>query len=324
MTLPSASFLMISAMSPGLGFENIFHPVRSLPLKSGVHFSVSLSAPARARANGNAASPASSIVNLNRCCTMCKCSLWGLKKEVLPLLLFGGGGRRGQFARLGSDFVQVGFDVRFDAAERPGQGAAEQFRHDLALPHVFAMAHRRVKDTAFAVLTRPGGRKPRPLVHWVFHALGVLHENDVQVRGEVLECIPFFVHLKIFLPLDAGKIGIDDAHPRFLLLAMYDELPAEHSEIRIDLIACLVSLTIARTMEGVAGAVAADEAFAASHGIEQRLLASARHGRRIILTLLAEQITLCLEQKTIEFGKLSRLKDTAVFLADDLDVVFLA
>src|SRR5579875_2244226 len=113
------------------------------------------------------------------------------------------------------------------------------------------------------MLPCPGGRKLRPLVHSILHTLGVLYEDDVQVWGKVLQRVPLLVHLEIFLPLDAGKFAIDDAHPRLLLPAMHDELAAEHGDVGIDLIAFLVLPPCALAMKGVAGAVAADEALAA-------------------------------------------------------------
>src|SRR5262249_48677647 len=162
---------------------------------------------------------------------------------------------------------------------------------------------RGIEDAALVVLARPGGGIFRPFVIEVLHAFGVLHEYDVQVRREVLERVPFFKLLEILLPLDAGEVGIDDAHPRFLLLAVTDELAPEHGDGGIDLAARLVLPLSALAMKGVAGAVAADEALAAGDGVEQRLLAGCRHRRRTIQTLLAGQIALRLEEEAIKLGK---------------------
>ena len=64
----------------------------------------------------------------------------------------------------------------------------------------------------------------------------------MQVFGEVLKGVPFFLELLNFAELlYAGKVGRGGAYYSFLLGAVYDKLTAEHRDIRIDFSLVLVS-----------------------------------------------------------------------------------
>ena len=106
---------------------------------------------------------------------------------------------------------------------------------------------------------------------------------------------------------------------------MADELAADHGDVRIDLVAALVFPAVARVAFGVVGvgsAVAADEAHAAGNRLQQRLLALRRHGRLAVLAFLFAQITLRLEQESIELSEVLIDKHAAVFLALHFEAVF--
>src|SRR5438105_917920 len=73
----------------------------------------------------------------------------------------------------------------------------------------------------------------------VLHAFGILHENDVQVRCEVLERVPFLVHFEVFQVLGTRELRIHDAHQCILLPAVAYELATDHADIGIAVFRCL-------------------------------------------------------------------------------------
>ena len=71
------------------------------------------------------------------------------------------------------------------------------------------------------------------------------------------------IQLKILEVFRSGKRMVDDPHPRLLLLAVPNELAAQHHDVGIEVLWALALGLISGAMESVAGTVAADEPFAA-------------------------------------------------------------
>src|SRR5262249_61113881 len=82
-----------------------------------------------------------------------------------------------------------------------------------------------------------------------------------------------------------GEGVVHDLHLGLLLGAVDDELAAEHGDVRVHGGLVLVLVLLAGAVEGVAGAVAADEALALGDGVEQGLLALGRHRRGLLSAL---------------------------------------
>src|SRR5438128_12391247 len=126
----------------------------------------------------------------------------------------------------------------------------------------------------------------------------------MEIGSEILEGIPLLVELEVAQAFGARERWVDDAHASLLRRAMNDELAAQHGNIGVDLIRLLIdecSFT-PTAMEGVAGAVAADEPLAVGDGLEQGALAFDGHGRLLVPALPGE--VAC------------RLKDEAIVLGD--------
>jgi hypothetical protein len=100
-------------------------------------------------------------------------------------------------------------------------------------------------------------------------------DDHVQVVGEVLQGVPLVVNLERRPnALTPGKSGSATSQPCHLLAPVGDELAADHLDVGVDLVPLAV--------EGVGGAVHADEPLAAVDRVEEGLLAVLRHRRRLV------------------------------------------
>jgi hypothetical protein len=88
--------------------------------------------------------------------------------------------------RIRRDLLQVGRHINVDLTHSPKQASQDDLLKYVIGPHVLAVAHRRVKDAPFFLLTGPGGRVGRSLVHATLHVSGFLHQNHMQIIREVL------------------------------------------------------------------------------------------------------------------------------------------
>src|SRR5439155_13421223 len=103
---------------------------------------------------------------------------------------------------------------------------------------ILAMTHRRVENSALSMHARPGGWIWRPLIWQAGHARRFLRKQHVKIPGEVAQRIPLLHQRDMTAQLfDAGKPRIDDPHLRDLLDAVNDKLRADHSRVRIGLLA---------------------------------------------------------------------------------------
>ena len=144
-------------------------------------------------------------------------------------------------------------------------------------PDVLAVAERRVVHSPLAVHPRPGARVGGALVAVALQSLGLLHEDHVQVLGEVLQRVPLFGELqRAGETHKARKLRRRDPHCRLLLLSVNDELAAHHRDVWIEL--GLRRVALARRMERVVGRVEAHVAHAGCDRVEQAFLPVGRHG----------------------------------------------
>lgn len=229
----------------------------------------------------------------------------------------------------GSDGFEVGGDVCVDVADGPVQAAQQQILKSGVGPDVFTVAHGGEEDPSLAVGSGPGRRVGAAFVFRAFHAGGFLDEDDVQVWREFLEGIPFLHKIEIAAQiLAAGELGIDHAHFRLLLRAVFDEFPAKHKNVGIGLVAImLVTGTfvtgVGLGMKGVAGRVSADEAFAIFDGFQEGSFAFGGHGWLFVRARSGE-VAGGVKEEGIELGEFFRGKEPAILAAGDFEAVLLS
>ena len=123
-----------------------------------------------------------------------------------------------------------GFRRRADASE-------------IVLPVFGTVTDRGVENPALAVHAGPNHRIGRPLVGVAVHRGGIQRADDVQIRREVLQRIPFFFQAHgLLTPSKPRKFWIVDDHvcrlqARILVLPVEDEFAAQHADVRIRLVA---------------------------------------------------------------------------------------
>src|SRR4051794_8385334 len=102
------------------------------------------------------------------------------------------------------------------------------------------------------------------------------------------------------------------------LLAVDDELPAEHLNIGIALGERLVLPGVALTVERVRGTVTAEECFPPGDGVEQGLLPLRPHRWGPVAGLLRRRVPGGVEEERVILGYLLRDERPAVLGAGDL------
>jgi hypothetical protein len=133
------------------------------------------------------------------------------------------------------------------------------------------VTHGGVEDAALAFVLGPAVRVSGALVVVAFEG-GVIEDGeDVDLRAEVLEGVPFFLEGERVADLFETREGlVDDLVGADLLLAVADELGAEEANEGVGLIA-VVSETLRSlhsfvvSVEGVGGGVRADETLSLIH-----------------------------------------------------------
>ena len=116
---------------------------------------------------------------------------------------------------------------------------------------------------------------------------------------------------------------IRDVHRRLLLPAVNDEFAAKHGNIRIKLFGRLVLVSRPRTVECIAGAMAADVSLAVGNRLEERLFALGRHGRFLVPAFFGE-VAGRFKQKGVEFVEVLVDENPAVLGGGDLEAMLFA
>ncbi len=150
------------------------------------------------------------------------------------------------------------------------------------------------------------------------HARGFLHQDHVQVFGEVVLGVPFLEHLeRVAEILHSGEVGRDDLHLGLLLAGVRDELAAEHRQVGRDLAALRV--------ERVAGGVKGNEAFSLFDRGQQARETPLGH-RRLIAMGVFERLgenAGGVEGEDVELVEIA-VEHAAVLAANDVNVVLVA
>jgi len=163
----------------------------------------------------------------------------------------------------------------------------------------------------------PGGREGRALVHVALHALGVLHQNHVEVLGEVLQGVPLLHQApRCRDSFHAGELRRGVAERRLLLRAVGDELAAEHGDVGIELGRGLVAR--AGRVEGVGRRVEPHEPLARRHGVQEAFLAFGGHGRVVAPLVGLGQVAGGVEGEGVVLAQVA-VEQAAVLGADDLE-----
>ena len=220
-------------------------------------------------------------------------------------------------------------EIGFGFAEGPADAAGEKIAEEIVLPIFRAIAHGDEEDAALAIHAGPNDRIGTALVALVFEHAGVDRADDVDVGGEILERIPFFVEgdrgMHAFQTGEGWIVDDDVGGLQARVAAVNDEFAAEHPQIRIGLrTVCDVTigevLRIGFRMEGVAGSVAADESETLLDGGEQGLLAGRGHGGIFVGAGLGE-IAGGEEEDGLMGVEIFGVEDAAVFGAGDFKAV---
>src|SRR5579864_4555045 len=137
------------------------------------------------------------------------------------------------------------------------------------------------------------------LVKIALHAFGLHYQQDVQVRRESPQGVPFLGPFNS-LPqgLHAGKAWVGNAGAGLLLLAVADKFGANHLNVWIERCWRLRVSVGGGRLKRVGGGMGADEALALANEFEKCLLAFRRH-RRILVLAGSGQVAGRIEEKRV-------------------------